>query len=299
MRFDDEGNRKIRSRDLAIDLDVLRSFVEVAALGNLTRAAEKLGRAQSTISTHISKMEIVYSGKLFDRTPQGVALTERGIVVRTAAERMLDVQAQTLATLHKTSLAGTLRVGIMDDYALERFPRVLKRFATRNPDLALRVEVALSAQLHAGIEKGRLDLAVVRRRAHSSEGKTLAKEKLQWVAAPGTTLPENAPVPLVLFDTACLYRGAIIDALQQHKTGFLISATGSSLAGVVASCLAGLGITALSESTIPDFLAPLSSERLPILGGTEIAVVTAQGAPIAAKELEHDLLREHFAQNID
>ncbi len=298
MRLSDIYNHDIRSRDLAIDLDVLRSFVVVAALGNLTRAAERLGRAQSTVSAHISKMETLYDGALFHRTPRGVELTERGIVVRAVAEQMLDLQARTLATLRKSSLAGTLRVGIMEDYALDRFPRVLKGFAARNPDLALRIEVAQSAHLHHGLEKGALDLAVVRRPAQNAVGKTLARERLRWVAAPGATFSEDAPIPLVLFDEACLYRGAVINSLKRHGTDFCIAASSASLAGVVASCVAGLGITVLSDTAIPRALVPFVSGRLPMLGDTEIAVVRSRNTPKAALELERDLLRAHLSRDV-
>lgn len=53
-------HREIRSRDLNLNLEVLRSFLAVADHGNITAAAQAVGKTQSTISTHIQRMEAVY-----------------------------------------------------------------------------------------------------------------------------------------------------------------------------------------------------------------------------------------------
>jgi DNA-binding transcriptional LysR family regulator len=56
----------------------LRSFLVVARHGNVSRAAEEMFAAQSTVSRHIQQLEARLQIPLFRRAPHGVALTEQG-----------------------------------------------------------------------------------------------------------------------------------------------------------------------------------------------------------------------------
>ena len=89
MRLYDHSHREFRSRDLDLDFDVLRSFLAVADQRSITKAADAVGKAQSTISTHIKRLERVYGCRLLDRSKRGVTLSEQGAVLRDIAERIL------------------------------------------------------------------------------------------------------------------------------------------------------------------------------------------------------------------
>lgn len=272
---------------------MLRSFCAVAAIGNVTRAAEGLARAQSTVSTHIRRIEDVYGGALFDRTAQGMQLTRRGAVVLTAAESILQAHSRALATLEGTELSGLLRVGLMDDYAIDRFPMILKRFCARYPRLELKIEVALSAALHEAVAEGRLDLCVVRRHLGSATGRLLSRERLVWAGSPADLdLDEGRPIPLVMFDEDCLYRAAVIEALRGCGRDYRIVASASSLAGVIASSFAGFGVTVLSERSVPSCLRILDSPGLPALPATEVALVMGDPPTPAGIALQREILRE-------
>ena len=61
-----------------MDLRNLTTFVEVAELGSFSRAAEKLGYSQPTISVQIRQLEETLGVKLFDRIGHAVRLTAKG-----------------------------------------------------------------------------------------------------------------------------------------------------------------------------------------------------------------------------
>ena len=61
-----------------LDVDLLRTFVTIAQVGNFTRAAERLLRQQSTISLQIKRLEDALGQRLLDRTPRSVCLTPEG-----------------------------------------------------------------------------------------------------------------------------------------------------------------------------------------------------------------------------
>jgi DNA-binding transcriptional LysR family regulator len=53
------------------DFDVLRTFVAIADNGGFTRAAERVGRTQSTVSLQIKKLEEGLGRRVFDRESGG------------------------------------------------------------------------------------------------------------------------------------------------------------------------------------------------------------------------------------
>lgn len=281
MRLYDRHHRELRSRDLNLDLEVLRSFLAVADHGNITAAAQAVGKAQSTISTHIQRMEAVYDCILFTRSKRGVTLSEHGATLRDVAERILQLHATAHAEITGAGLTGTLRVGTMDDFATDRLARVLARFAAQQPGIGLTVRTALSDELHAAIDTGELDVAVARRPHGETSGTLLAREPLCWVGNEAATdLMRQRPLPLVMFRPGCLYRGLVTDALDTAGRSWRVMCASGSLSGVTAAVAAGFGLTVLAESTVPPLLKRLSDGLgLPPLPITEVAICCRKGTP--------------------
>ena len=61
-----------------MNLDHIRTFVEVAGCGNFHRAAETLNVTQSTVSARVKTMEEQFGRTLFKRSHSGVELTSAG-----------------------------------------------------------------------------------------------------------------------------------------------------------------------------------------------------------------------------
>src|SRR5580704_6357375 len=87
-------NEKDRSNRLkcliAMTLDQLRIFVEVAERGHVTRGAQALSLSQSAASAAISALEASHHVKLFDRVGRGIQLTETGRLFLREARAVLD-----------------------------------------------------------------------------------------------------------------------------------------------------------------------------------------------------------------
>jgi DNA-binding transcriptional LysR family regulator len=73
-----------------MDLRRLRYFVAVAEERHITRAAARLGMAQPPLSQQILALEASLGTKLFDRLPQGVALTPAGEALLDDARSLLE-----------------------------------------------------------------------------------------------------------------------------------------------------------------------------------------------------------------
>jgi len=95
-----------------LDWDKIRLFYEVVSAGNFTRAGEKLGVNQSSISRQISALEHELKVPLFHRHPRGLVLTEHGDVLFRAAQDIRVRLDETRQRLTETSErpAGELKV---------------------------------------------------------------------------------------------------------------------------------------------------------------------------------------------
>jgi len=142
-----------------MELYQLRSFVTVAALGHVTRAAERLHVSQPAVSAQLKALEDELGVALFERSRGGVSLTAAGerLLPRAeavlAAARALRDEAGTLA--HE--LAGTLRLGTVADAALTRLGELLSLSVERHPRLKLELHHEVSGVALAKVRAGDLD----------------------------------------------------------------------------------------------------------------------------------------------
>ena len=116
-----------------LDIDLLRSFVTIADAGNFTRAAERLGRAQSTISLQMKRLEERVGRPLFGRDGRHAKLTEDGERLLDYARRIVRLNLECVASFADADLKGRIRLGVPDDYADRYLPEILARFARSNP----------------------------------------------------------------------------------------------------------------------------------------------------------------------
>ncbi|GAB5837883.1 hypothetical protein JMUB7531_28980 [Staphylococcus aureus] len=81
-----------------MNLNILKSFLVTSETKNLTKASELLNYSQSTVSTHIEKLERQLDVKLFYRKKYGMELTEEGLAYVKYAKVILDSNSCLLYT---------------------------------------------------------------------------------------------------------------------------------------------------------------------------------------------------------
>jgi DNA-binding transcriptional LysR family regulator len=89
-----------------MDLEDLRTFVDVADAGGVSAAARRLGVSKSIVSRRLFRLEAELGVQLLARTTRGAALTEAGVTFREHAAR---VRAEIDAALETILPAGELR----------------------------------------------------------------------------------------------------------------------------------------------------------------------------------------------
>ena len=119
-----------------VDIEDLRTFVEVADAGGVSSAARRLGVSKSIVSRRLLRLEEELGVQLVARTPRGAALTEAGTTFRDYAARVcaeMDAAKETL--LPEGDLRGRLRVAAPLTFGPTHFAPVLAEMARRHPDL--------------------------------------------------------------------------------------------------------------------------------------------------------------------
>ena len=275
-----------------LDLDLVRSFVAVATGGSFTRAADRLGRQQSTISLQLRRLEDALGQKLLERSPHVVRLTTAGEGFLESARRILDLNDEIVAAIQEPDMQGLVRLGTPEDFATRHLPDVLSRFAQAYPSVALEVTCDLTLNLLDRFKGGAFDLALIKRERSVDAGGILVwREALVWVAGSRSYWREDAPLPLVVSPSPCVYRKRAIDALGRARHSWRIAYTCGSLAGSIAAVKAGLGITVLPKDMVPPELHIISGKRFPNLKDTEIALLQAEPLSVPAQRLRDHVTR--------
>jgi DNA-binding transcriptional LysR family regulator len=145
-----------------MDTELARTFLTVVAAGNFINAAERLHVTQSTVSARIHTLEDLLGCTLFVRNKAGTTLTPAGrqfqkhasTLVRTVEQARHDVG---VPKGFRAALTVGGRFGLWEQFLLKWLPLMLKTA----PDVSVRAEIGLEAELMQGLVEGRLDIAVM------------------------------------------------------------------------------------------------------------------------------------------
>lgn len=148
-------------------LEQLRIFIAVARQEHFTRAAEKLGLSQSSVSTAVAALEQDLRVILFDRSRRHVELTAAGNVLLGEAEHILG--AVELAIRRMDDLAelrtGRLAIAASQTVANYWLPDRLMQFKARYSGVEIDLWHGNSTQAEKRVATGRADLAIIEQEA--------------------------------------------------------------------------------------------------------------------------------------
>ena len=146
-----------------MNLEQLKAFVEVAELGNFTRAAERLHLAQPSLSRQITALEQDLGTELLHRARRGSTLTVAGESLLPLARRMLadaDSVRRELAELAGLQ-RGRVRLGATPTLCVSLVAEVLTAFHAAHPAIELHISEHGSRHLLEQLGAGELDLALI------------------------------------------------------------------------------------------------------------------------------------------
>jgi LysR family transcriptional regulator, low CO2-responsive transcriptional regulator len=190
----------IRGRiDSRITLRKLEVLCLVSELGSVTAAADRLHIAPSAISEQLRVLQDRLGATLLVRRGGRMVLTAEGAVVESWAREVLALTRRMEERLGAVAADAAEHLAVGASTTLGRYvlPRLLSDLAAETPGLRPALHVAYAETALAGVDAGRLDLAVVAHASGAPRGVTLEHvydEEIVLVSAPGSDWPERLDV---------------------------------------------------------------------------------------------------------
>ncbi len=141
----------------------LSYFMEVATALNLSRAAERIGISQPTLSLAIQRLEHSIGVPLLIRSKRGVTLTQAGKQLHLHTKGLLQswdsVRGRALASTHE--IQGSFTIGCHASVALYSLPGVMSDLLEENPKLEIRFVHDLSRKIEERVVQTEIDVGLV------------------------------------------------------------------------------------------------------------------------------------------
>lgn len=277
------------------DVNLLRIFIAVMDAGQFTAGGASIGLSQSTVSQHIRRLEEACGRQLLERDTHAVTLTADGAVIADFAREIVLVSLQADGYFARCAPRGRVRLGVSDDLALTRLPRILRDLLRLNPLISIELTVGLTSALYQKLESGRLDLLFCKRQAGDDRGYVIRRERLVWLAHAEFRLAAEAPVPMVLYPFSSITGRLALETLNRAGRAWFVACSSETLAGLRAGVQAGLGVMAQSRLLLQGGdLAPVpESANLPPLGEVEFVILGRRHKLEGAAACLATLIREH------
>lgn len=238
-----------------IDLVALEIFRTVAEQGGIGRAATKLNRVQSNVTTRVKQLEHSLGVTLFLRQGRGIVLSPEGRVLLSYAERLLQLSAEAESAVRVGVPQGTLRLGALESLAATRLPPILSRFHAAHPAVRIDLVTGTTAALVGRVRTHEVDGALV---AQPFDGRELDArvvfiEELVLIGPKGAarirTPRDIGTRTIIAFATGCAYRQRLEHWLGTRAVPERVLEFGSYHA-IVACVAAGSGIAVAPRSVV-------------------------------------------------
>ncbi len=140
----------------------LRYFLAVAEAGSFSRAADRLGISQPSVSQQMRDLEASLRVSLFQRKGKRILLTSSGLVFQEHARAVLRQLETFLEELNRGpgELRGSLRLGVIPVLNVPLVPELLGLFSAAHPSISLVVEEISSTEIETALEEGRMDVGL-------------------------------------------------------------------------------------------------------------------------------------------
>lgn len=297
-----------------MDHSTLEIFCTVAEELSITRAAQRLGRVQSNVTTRIQQLEGELGVALFQRDNKQMRLSAQGDTFLGYAKSLLALAEEARQVLHPGEPEGLLRIGSMESTAASRLPSPLALYHRRWPQVELRISTGPSRQLMDALQTRAIDCALVAfppTSKHESApdlsemglaGQRIFREELMLV------LPSDHPSAyqaseitirsLAAFRQGCTYRDIAEDWLEggpaHGKPALNIQEVGSYHA-MLACVASGACVSVIPRSVIELARKPAGIRQIPI-AEIDTWLVWREGYETPAFDALRGLLAERTAE---
>ncbi|WP_425991548.1 LysR family transcriptional regulator [Afipia sp. DC4300-2b1] len=235
------------------DLQIFKTVVEE---GGIVKAAQKLHRVPSNITTRIKHLESAVGIPLFHRNRQRLHLSPSGELLLGYAARLIDLSEEARHVVSGTAPQGLLKLGSLESTTASRLPAVLAEFHRRYPDVRLELTTGTNDALVNAVTERRLDAAFI---AEPPSSRTLShlpvfRERLMVISSldhePIRNARDAEGQSLIAFPDGCAYRRVLQRWLTRDSLTTSRVLDLSSYHAIVACVAAGAGIALMPEAVL-------------------------------------------------
>ncbi|PLQ01654.1 LysR family transcriptional regulator [Cupriavidus pauculus] len=239
-----------------MDLAALEIFRTVVETGGITRAAERLHRVQSNVTTRIRQLEQALGVELFVRDGRRMVLTPAGQTLFDYACRILQLSEEAKHAVQPAHPHGRLRIASMESTAASRLPNVLAAYHQQWPDVELELVTLITSKALDAVRRFEVDCAFVAEPLGDTDLVSLPAFDEELVIVSSTShRPIQSPedierATLLAFETGCNYRTRFEQWFGQCGRGMSRVIQLGSYHAIVTCAAAGIGIGIVPRSVL-------------------------------------------------
>ncbi|MGG3506169.1 LysR family transcriptional regulator [Paenibacillus lautus] len=200
------------------------AFIALLEEKSFSRAADRLGYVQSTVTTHIQHLEKISGQKLFHRYPRGIELTEAGKIFSKYAYQYVHLSQSLKESMNELDQpSGTIRIRTQESFFLTRMLPFVQEYTRNYPSVNLRIEQGSHQDILKGVLNYELDFGIVPQNPNRQDilFYPIMEETIIFAASEDIARKvEHAGVQILndeLFisnGTSCLYHTTAVDVLK-------------------------------------------------------------------------------------
>lgn len=244
-----------------MDIQTMRIFQKVAKEGSFSAAAHQLNYAQSNISIKMQQLESDMQAALFYRHNRGITLTPKGTLLLQYVEKILCLLDETSSAMLEDGTArGPLAIGSMETVASIYLPNILAKYYKECPDVTLslrtgtttdNLDLLLSHDLDLAFVAGPVTHPDLDQIAFRDENLVLVTGKTQTGVQSWKDIDSRT---LLVFPYGCTYRKTLEQLLLQEGITPERIIEFNSIAAMIPSICAGLGMSLLPSSIVHSYV---------------------------------------------
>jgi len=242
-----------------MDLDQLRTFLEIVRLKSFSKAAQTCYRTQPAISAQVRQLEQELNATLFERLGTKIALTTAGKIFAEYAEAILDLRRRAQDDINELEKIpkGELIIAANEATCIYVLPEVFSLYKNRFPNVQLSVDRSYGARVVEAVVDNLADFGITQlpvqekklqvATIHSDEIKMIAPAE-HPLSSKRTILPRDLLGHQVLLPKSGMTRSRLNVWAEAVEDDLLISMELDSTEMIKRFVMAGLGISFLAAS---------------------------------------------------
>lgn len=284
-----------------IDLESLAIFKTVVEEGGVVRAADKLHRVPSNVTTRVRQLEEFLGVRLFRKEGRKLSLSAEGRTLLNYSTRLLRLADEAVHEMRTGRPQGIFRLGSLESTAGSRLAPILSRYHADNPGVVVELATGTTGALINRVNNFELEAAFVSEpfTAPDLEALPVFREELVLVTSRAIGHVHSARdlgrSTMIAFAHGCSYRKRLEDWLGSDNVMPERVLEFASYQGMIACVAAGTGFAIVPKSLLValEATARVRQHALPERVATNRTHLVWRGEPSLALEGLIGLLQAH------